>query len=396
MFSMTLSGNGKLYIHIISQDDAIVNIESPYTNFSKMIQTKANKPVVVPIPSEFLLTKYGIESKGILVKSNVDISVTGISQEQSIRGEAYSAIPTRFLSHSYTSAVFGDAIVSVVALHNDTLVNVTYRSRTTPGREKHVESSFGITLSRLQTFQTFGPIGGTTLSSNKPIGVISGSSCFDHHYGINETYCNQLLSYIPPTRTFGQCFIIPQITKGQFSLIHIESSFYLESNLSVQGALFNKTTQFTGSDQYSLLSKLPYFVYTSIPSVVTLYTSRRFSTSPPSMLIIPAISQYSNNYNFLTPSTQYFDHQAIIIIKTKEVAGLIFDGQYVSSIPSDSESIKAYEVSYDVIAINITAGVHEVYHPDVDVTFGLLSLGFNQNQAYAFPVGLSLRDGTCD
>ncbi|KAK3084289.1 hypothetical protein FSP39_011118 [Pinctada imbricata] len=386
MFPMTLSGKGQLQIIITSQKDAIVNIQSLFKNFSKTIQTNARKAHIISVPVEFALSENDIESKGILVNSNVAMSVYGVYQEEDIRGETYAAIPTRFLSTRYNSAVYGD-ILSVVALHNDTLVNVTYRYKPTSRGNETRGRTYSANLSRLQTFRTFGSLlTGVTISSNKVVGVISGSRCFDYHFVYNETYCNQLFSYIPPASSFGNDFIIPHLTRGPFSVIHMASSWNRQCNLSIQGSNLNKTTQFIGSDQYTLKSKVPYFIHTTLPSIAVLYTSRILSKAPPSMLMIPAVHQYSNNYQFLAPSTQTFDHYAIIIIKTEEITGLIFDGQDVSSMPSDTQEINALDDSYYVIAINISAGLHEVFHQNDDVTFGLLVLGLMKTRRIRFPL----------
>ncbi|KAK3086234.1 hypothetical protein FSP39_015598, partial [Pinctada imbricata] len=393
MFPQThLETEYDLQIIITSREDAIVDILSPYPGVNQTVNVKSTEGLIVHIPSNFTSWFNDTYSKGILVKSNKQISVYGSAQRESTYGEAFMTIPTRFLSNAYYAASYNYTLATVVALHDDTQLNKSYTS-------SFLNSTLQETLSSLKTDDSVSSRRTSIqLTSNKQIGVIASSRCFNQFARLKKVpskkYCSQALSYIPPIRALGNVFIIPQMAKANSSLLHIESDWKTHNYVLFRNEVSNETANFTIDYQHELEPGLPYVMETSLPSVAVLFIGLAKSTYSTSILI-PSIRQYSNHYKFIAPFNSNFQHSAIIMIENKHVNGLKFDGQPLKSVYTDSKTINAENTLYEVISMNITEGLHDVHHVENDVTFGLIALGFSATDVYGFPVGLYLGEENC-
>ncbi|KAK3086748.1 hypothetical protein FSP39_022805 [Pinctada imbricata] len=404
MFPQThLETEYDLQVIITSREDAIVDILSPYPGVNQTVNVKSTEGLIVPIPSNFTSWFNDTYSKGILLKSNKQISVYGATQRESTYGEAFMAIPTRFLSNSYYAASYNYTLATTIALYDDTQLNKSY---TGPIIKTELQKN----LSSLKVHDSI-PWDRTSiqLESNKAIGVLASARCFNQYgsrydkhwqkswklpFSVKKKHCTQVLSYIPPKASLGNVFIIPQIKTANSSLLYIESDWRNKCLVSFRSGEVNKTANFTVNYQYESDPVLPYVMETSLPSVAVLFIGNSLSTRATSILI-PSVRQYTNHYKFITPFKQSFNHSAIIMIENNHVNGLKLDGKHVENLYTESRTINVNETQYKVISMDITAGLHEVHHVENDVTFGLIALGFSANDAYGFPVGLYLGEENC-
>ena len=397
-------------ILITAHQDITVSLKSPFPGVSRTVFVSAKDGATVSLPPEIMQRGNAIEQKGVLVESDFDFSVYGYNQRNSfrrtrqiIRGETYAAIPTEYLGTSYFYVGHTFSFLSIVALYDDTRVNITFNYYTPhPYNGKTFKSGDTLTvyLSSLSTFQLKGNyhLFNTDIKSDKPIGVVSGCTCYWQYIGPGYGYCNQLMSYLPPVNRLGDTFIIPHIPSANNTDIYLFSEYvdssnhYIQVRYSILRRGFNRTRHFFGySRGDSCPSNVPYIVKTNSPSIViqqtTVYNSR---TTYPAQILIPAVTQYSNNYKFITPSNQPYDNYAAIIIRSDDVSGLRFDGGKIYKMDADIKTVTDTETLYTVISMKITTGQHSMDHVDDDVVFGLILYGFGGRHAYGMPAGLDL------
>ena len=247
-----------------------------------------------------------------------------------------------------------------------------------------------IYLSKLSTFQLKGDdyLMRADVKSDKEVAVVSGATCDDASHG---SACNQLMSYLPPTDRIGYTFIVPHIPRANYTLIIPFSKYEHNSvRISIQGRGYNYTGSYRGYTTNRRSSKVPYIIKTSHPSIIIQYTLNYHAPAYPSQILIPAVTQYSNHYKFITPSNQPYDNYATIIIRSDDVSGLRFDGGKIYKMDADIKTVTDTEALYTVISLNITTGIHRVSHVNGDVVFGLVLYGLDNDHSYGMPAGLDL------
>ena len=375
--------------------DAVVTLKSPFPGINRKVNVSSVHGSIISLPNIIVQSGNAIEKKGVLVMSTANMFVSGIVQSSSNKGDAYAAIPVKNLGKSYIYVGYHKSFLSIVALNDDTNVNISIRTHI-PEQYSDKNYSNGdviqIYLSSLSTFQLFGVdyLLHVKIESDKVVGVISGSTCYCMWRGTKGSYCNTFSSYIPSNPYLGSKFILPQITLSNFTYLMYFSDYSISTTFKMSGKDFRNTGTFKGHYNPGYFNSVPYVIETGQPSILTQHPYLYLSTTYSSQTLIPAISQYSNNYKFITPNVRPFDNYATIIAKSDDVSGLRFDGKTIYSMKSDIIAIADNTILWNVISLNITGGQHEVKHVDDDVTFGLVIQGFAPGQSYGFPAGLRL------
>ena len=378
---------------ITTMTDTSVTIESPHPGVNRVINVTAARGARVNLPASLMLRGNAVEQKGVLLRSPVDIAVYVFSQYSSTKGEAYAAIPVQKLGTSYIGAAAYYSFITIVAYDDNTHVNIApgYRTQSWNGRYYNKGDMIRVYLARLSTFQIKGnnDLYNTDIISDKPIAVISGAVCYDMQHGTSTNYCNNMVEAIPPLKYFGSSFIIPSLLRTNYTT---DGSYNSDTRYGVH--IYDNSYNYSSSrNRYSdwgLHSHLPYVYKVTNPGVVVQYARHYNSDIYPAKIVIPAISQYSNNYKYITPSIYAFDNYVAIIIKSDEASGLQFDEHAIFRINPIFQSITVDNILYNVISLNVTAGQHTAHHVDPHVTFGMIAYGFRPGQAYGFPVGLRL------
>ena len=384
-------------IIITAHKDITVSLTSPFPGVSRTVAVSAIDGITVSLPPGIMQRGNNIEPKGVLVESDSEFSLFGYNQRGSVKGEAYAAIPMKYLGTSYFAVGYKNAFVSIVALHDNTRVNITLESgnHSLPynGKIYKPGNMLSVYLSRLNTFQLKGnddSLMGADIKSDKTIAVVSGSTC-DSISSENASYCNQLMSYVPPSDRLGNKFIVPHIPQANNTYIFAYSKYgHTNVTLSISGQSENTTGTYRGYGSYLRTSNMPYIVNTDHPSIIIQYTTLHSASTYPSQILIPAVTQYSNHYKFITPSNQPYNNHAAIIIRSDDVSGLRVGGENIYKMDADIKTAVDSDALYNVISLNITAGIHVVNHVDPDVVFGLVLYGFDTDQSYGMPTGLDL------
>ena len=400
MFPQFKYGNTTLVqMMITAHQDITVSLKSTFPGVSRTIAVSAKDGAIVSLPPEIMQRGNAIEQKGVLVESDFDFSLYGYNQRNAIKGETYTAIPTKYLGTSYFYVGYAYSFISIVALYDDTRVNITFNNWTPqPYNGKTYKSGDILTvyLSSLGAFQLKGNghLLRADIKSDKPIGVVSGSTCYGR-YRSGSSYCNQLMSYVPAVNRLGDTFILPHIPSANYTYIFLFSEYvrphYHTVSYSILGRGYNMTRTYSGiTHGYPVSSKVPFVVKTSRPSILIQHTTSYKSKTNPSNILIPAVTQYSNHYKFITPSHQPFDNHAAIIVRSDDFSGLRVDGGKIYHMDTDIKTVTDTDALYTVISLNIAAGQHSVDHVDDDVVFGLILYGFGNGHAYGMPAGLDL------
>ena len=379
---------------ITTMTDTSVTIESPNPGVNRVINVTAARGATVNLPVSLMLRGNTIKQKGVLLRSPEDIAVYVSSQYSSTKGEAYAAIPVHKLGTSYIGAAYAYSFVTIVAYQDNTHVNITpgYRTQSYNGKYYNNGDTINVYLARLSTFQIKGNSYSynTDITSDKPIAVLSGAMCYDiQQNSISITYCNHVVESIPPLKSLGSNFIIPPILGTNYTFYFSYNSD-TKYHVNFYGKAYNYSAFFNRYNDLERHSNIPYVYKFSKPGVVVQYTINYNSDIYPAKIVIPAISQYSNNYKYITPSVYTFDNYVAIMIKSDDANGLQFDERTIFRINPVFQSITVDNVLYNVISLNVTAGQHTAHHVDPHVTFGMIAYGFRPGQAYGFPVGLRL------
>ena len=352
-------------VFITTMVNTTVTIESPHPNVSKTINVTAENGAVMDLPPSLMLVGNAIEEKGVLVKAPVDIAVYVFSYSMDRYGEAYTALPVNKLGTLYTS--IDDNYVTIIAYQDDTHVNITVQDTVSyNGHTYHKGDQIDVYLARLNTFQI--QVSCANVSSERPVAFISHKFIRGDYNG-SANITSTMIEYIPPSKSFGEKFIVP------FRLSNCDE--YIRSDTYTY-------SQCSGSNCVYRTDK-PGLVLSYIQCEQSINFVRQYAN-----LVIPAISQYSNNYKYITPGMEYFKNYAVIMIEAKYVDGLRFDGKTLYAINPDVQAIIVENSMYIIASINVDEGQHMAYHVYSNITFGMIAYGQVDELRYEFPVGLKL------
>ena len=354
--------------------DTTVTIESSHPGVSRAMNVMAATGATVELPASLMLDGNAIEEKGVLLKAPVDIAVYVFTYSVKGYGEAYTALPVHKLGTSYISIDYN--YVTIIAYQDDTHVNITVQDTVSyNGHTYYKGDQIDVYLARLNTFQI--QVQCSNISSKRPVAFIS--SVFQIYY---DTTYSTMVEYIPPTKSFGETFIVPYLGLTNASDVPVINEFTIGSTNPGSKCSSKNCVYRTNKPDLLLHYTEKYRYATPFPNVVRQYAK----------FVIPAISQYSNNYKYITPSAASFKNYAIIMIEARYVGGLRFDGQTLDKMIPDEQAIIVEDSTYIIATFNVTQGQHVAYHINSNITFGMIAYGFRDHDGlrYEFPVGLKL------
>ena len=111
----------------------------------------------------------------------------------------------------------------------------------------------------------------------------------------------------------------------------------------------------------------------------------------PSMVMVPAINQYSNNY--VIPLFHNFSTNFITIFVSPEHYQP--EDIYVNNVSLPNSNWTAIYCPNTTVCgystyTNLAAGDHQIYHKNKAATMGIIAYGFGVRIFYGFPVGLQI------
>ncbi len=399
-FAVAFSRNGIQFNATVDLSLFITSTESSPVSFSVTGKgfnfdgiVSSNALTQVTIPRRFEVRSPNDSEHGLLVQAegNNTITVFGLSFH-SFTADAYLALPCNtmlvdmyeYYAISYTVQLSPDFIL-LVATENDTFVSTPF---------------LNVTLSRLETYQiqSGNDLTGTRITSSKPLSVFSGNDC-GYVPTMTQT-CNHLIEQVPPTVTWGTRFFVSSLL-GRLSGDIFRVMTARQSVVNVICVRSTAPSEFVldGGGSFAEFGIFPgslCSIVASSPVLVTQYASSSSSDGVPSMMIIPAVEQYTNNFVF--ESLPNFTSHYVNMYVTPEFyqpEQILIDGSSVTNwtqvaCPNDN-TVCGY-----ISRMSVSAGTHSLYHQNSSARLGLSVYGYAAYNAYAYPGGMGLSPIQCD
>lgn len=300
----------------------------------------------------------------VLVGNQVNTSVT-ITPSQRVE------IPPHFLSASFPRSVVnaGDS----------------YPVTIQPMETLHIESLHDLT--------------GTKIVSDKPLTVLGSHECADVPVGVE--YCDYLVEQFPPTVTWGRVFLLTSLHSRLTGELYRVIAMKSLTSIRVKCAMENHTSpepghavlllNVSGESREFALGRDKYCSVVANKPVLLVQYSKGYSldnVGDPSMLVIPPISQYSNNFVFTSPA-HYNSHLTITVsVEHYNNSKILVNGTRIdvwSPVYCSNSAICGYGAR-----LSVPQGTHRVQHVDSEATLMVFAYGFEYHDGYGQIAGTRL------
>ena len=327
------------------------------------------------LPTSLVQNSLTKDHKYIHVESDYDISVTVVEYIPGKSSDGYLAIPTNSLGTSYLFTNDNGGIISVIALKDNTHVDITVTSKNYLISGNGTVKSLSLTLSKFQTRQlncSAWCMGYVIASS--PFSVWYGShNDFDRRFSsFTTSYTEEAtLAYQAPVK-----YIVPMLSSSSRMVVLCVAKTYMKIKSN------HTNSQLSGNYTYIQDFIFAQFITTN-QSAICSYIGHGFSVT------IPPVKAYTNYYRFLTPSVTNFTHHAAIMIQSIDKDGVRLDNSHPNFVRQ--ETVIVDSISYIVMYLNVTTGQHEITHINPSTEFGVILYGFvvNGTGSYAYPGGFN-------
>ena len=260
-----------------------------------------NRTIIVCSSGEISLYGYVSESKEDASMFSVDQFMDLDPWDMYIRG-AYLAIPANDLGTEHYIVAYPKqqdftSVFTVSALENNTAVNITFSSNSTPRSPRKFTLQFGESYQVLVTNDTTSSM----VVSDKPVSVIAASK--------SETNSVFLLNQIPPKKSFGTEFVLTPFEGGSYDYCVIAPESTTISTCQVAGE--SAGTNSSECEEYLVdglecIQNITANVYQKITSeyAVTVvqymkgYTAGSTDLVCLTMLIVPPVESYISEVEF--------------------------------------------------------------------------------------------------
>ena len=425
----------RLIISTSSTDgvDYTVTSDTGLVNTSGVV-TKAN-PAVEALPVELEAADPTERDKGIEVTATAPISVYVTFADLVYMGDylaypcqAFPEAPTQYEYYAITRGNSDDSSVLLVACDDGTNVGITATQdiRVPLNTQDPNSGLITITVGKTVTIPLSGKqtllinnengldIGGTRITSNRPLTVITGNRCSKVPQNIG--FCEPLYIQVPPVFTWGNRFLVTPFagrTGGQ--------------SLRVTTAVDNTDVSFKCGNASAILTRRPsagssYSVQYSSSDYCYIFSNKRVfvvqvahggdvdtggdGMGDPAMAIVSPIQEYASSALFVSLEEVGLGFDTNFISITVPIAyfrplGIFFDG-----VPLNCEWKEIFGFRNEYVGAGCTfqvtsPGLHAVEHIDNGGRISVLAYGF-QSQAdnvlrgYAYQASLYLQISTID
>lgn len=250
-----------------------------------------------------------------------------------------------------------------------------------------------------------GDLTGTIITSNKPIGVLSGHvrTAIPQFLGRDWDNKDHLVEMLQPVKSWGRRFItVPMLSPGfiphgdlvrvacyypQTTITLITSSEQRSYFLDTPGSFIN--LQWFNEPAYWISDK---------PVQIAQYMMHSGQSGDsygfdPAMVIVPPIEQFIQRVLFQTPGNspenpeQYGSHYAVIIASSSALNSLVLDGELISNFTKIATQIVP-NTDYHYAHIKLSRGTHEISCQRG--SFSGILLGIGDADSYAHIIGSSI------
>ena len=397
----------QLYAMIVSFHDRIieVNISSPHQLSNKSyfvitvkVQPMSSERVIIPNELEIIGTERS--NKTIEIIADFEISVHSFHFER-FTSDGYLAISTDNLGTQYVVASFDGSfsLFTIYGSQNYTTVNIQVNSAITFENNLYIRGDIlTLNVSRLEAIQitSSGDLTGSIISSDKPIGVISGHSCFSNP----DTACDVLQEQSIPVSNWGTRHFYSatglQTGTSKYRMIAYfnDTSFIVNNNnITLDSGEFN---EFDLTGNGIINSAKP-------ASLIQILTQIDGTTVDPSMILVPTENQFTLMLGFTTPSQSSaningFNNFVNIIVESDDrhslrLNGLKLNNTNTSLLPYIVHEGKILGSDYDLIVVRLPRE-EDVYFITQELAdsspMSAIVYGYESGISYGYAAGLSL------
>ena len=373
----------KLFISTRESDEVTFSIVT-LNGFNFSGTVKNTLTVQVDIPIELEVTDSNQREKGIKIvtENEKQVNVLGQSYQDKSSG-VFSALPclhqNNMEEYEYFAVTSKDSIdeesswLLVVGCENDTTVTIDSEMYSLDEMETYL-------------FRENADLTGMRVISNKPISFFSGHQCDVVPPGI--LFCDHMVEQLPNTALWGREFLTaPLFGRTAPDIYTIVSSV---PSTKVKIVCSNTTKMILSLNNHETVT-VPGQAFCSInsthPVLVVQFASGQDADntdSDPFMMNIPPLKHYSNEYVIIAPPQ--FQSSAIAIFVLYEPQRIFVDGKsldnnrWTSILCSNERTVCGY-----VTFVNVTKGVHRVYHEQGDhARFTVSVYGFSFHNGYGY------------
>ena len=401
-----------LHILIASFHDGItkVKINSSYklsnnTYFMKTVIIQPGGFERVNIPGELEVLGTEKSFKTVEITADFEVTVDSISLER-YTSDSFLAIPTANFGTQYvvTSYVgphnyYGGRYFAVIGSQNDTIVSVQLTSQVYYDNKQYNSSdTLNLYLSKYEVIQILSlyDLTGSIISSDKPIGVMSGHSCTSTLY----SYCDILLEQNIPVSDWGTKHFYSTTGRQDGTSIYRMIAFFNDTSFNVNGQ--NITLNSGNFSEFDLSGNG--LIVTSKPaSMIQILVEINGVTIEPSVIYVPTEEQFVSALVFVTPTQSKFfstdfSNFVNILVKSDEKSslrlneGLINEGN-ASHLPVLVNGSKIMGSDYDLLVIQLP-NEEAVYYITQELNnsspISAIVYGYTVDISYGYVAGLSL------
>jgi hypothetical protein len=375
-------------ITIISEVDANFTITA--SNFSYTGSVSPQSFAEVPIPKSLQITaNQAIENKGIHITSDADVTALLFLYAGGTADIAL-AIPNNALGAEYIAVGYQETLSArgysgghsefvIVSNKNDTHVTLIPSCTSIGGTA--AGSVLNIVLNQGQTYQYLcdnrTDVTGTKITSDKPVGVISGNACADIPLGVK--YCDVLSEMMFPVNTlFGTEFFSAPLPGNSSDVFRITAAYNGTVVTVDQGSIQNSYQ--LDAAQFKELQIEPGAHFTSTkPISVTQYavgSGQAGMGDPFQMQLIP-VNAYKNTFKFYIPS-DFSPSYAIITATNAAVLSTTLNGLPVTGFQALPGGTHQY------VLVPVQWGQNFVTSNQPIAVYGI---GYGALMSYGYPAG---------
>ena len=386
----------------------VVKFEFESSNYALRNTRERGKVITIRTESNGKLIVYG----GNLYQDSSDTFLV-LPKQEYVQLNSYKYIAVSYFSkHSqYNSAV------AITAQYNDTQLSISSKVDIIINSTLTLTSATtNIILQEGETFlvQSLNDLTGLLVASNNPLAMMSGHECTN--VPTSTLYCDHLVEQLPPVSSWGRKFAVAPLKGRQaydvFRILASENLTMVEVNCTVsadQPTLYNTTSTYMineGNFVEFRVSSSQYCWIEGNDSILVLQYSAGFTadglTGDPTMIIVPAVSQYCKHYSLPTfepdDNSVTFSHYMNVFIPQQyyQPNQIFLDNQQLSSYNLNFTVIKQSGAPWVYAAqVDLTEGVHTLHHADAEA-MGVIMYGFARHTSYGHPGCLNLTQGVLE
>lgn len=351
----------------------------------------------VSIPTVVITNNDLVETKGVHVVANDDVSVYGFNVVDTGTSGAFLALPTQSLGAEYIVLTYkngginneNDNGFAIVAAHDATTVTITPSVATGfhPAGVAYTKLlNKGQTYQLLNNSATLADLSGTVISADKAIAVFGVHRCAQ--IPLEFGACDHVVEQLPPTPAWGQSFVtVPFATRLNGDTLRVIAS---ADNTTVSLNSSVVATLQRGQLWEAIVATPAHITADKKVLVAQFAHGRRFDNvdnSDPLMMLITPVEQFSGSY--IAAAATGFTNYLNLVVPSSAVGSVQLNGVTVPL-----ESFSAIGTSpFSGAQLSVAPGAHRLTGA---VSFGAFVYGFVFAQGYGYAAGMGGVDSDGD